>query len=418
MNSSIDFACPKCQVTTKISQEIDFISFGCPECQTVFTKNKDDKFEYLKKQQYTFHDSILPVGAKASFKNLRYEIIGIIVKKTGGIYYWREYTLKSVSSDDYLYLSESNGHWILLEEDNSLTGMNQQESVFTDSNDITYDKYGTTSAEIVGAYGFFDIKIPQQNTKVLEYINPPYIISRENINGVYTYYKGVHIASSAIKEAFGVSDLPFKSGVGIVQPYFFNLYQTAIIFCATLLIILISHKVMNLERSDKEVLNEVLSFSEFKNKEYLSPSFNLQGTSAPLRIDLSTPISNSWAYAGVSVVNEDTNEEIFAEKDIEYYSGVEDGESWSEGSPSENFYICGLGPGRYHLSISLSKEELSYNTNAISVKARWESASNWNFGFIVITMLVIFGIIALGKRLFEKSRWSDSDYSPYETDTY
>lgn len=418
MNSSIDFLCPKCQTPTRISQEIDFVSFGCSECHSVFIKDRNNKLERAKDLHYTHHDVILAVGAKANFNNIRYEVIGVIIKKTGGFCYWREYTLKSLTTDDYVYLSESNGHWILLEEDTSLTGMDNQEMTYVAPDNTAYDKYGTTSAEIAGVYGFFDIKIPYQNVKALEYINPPYIVSRENINGVFKYYKGVHITGSDIKKAFGISNVPYKSGVGIVQPYYFNLYQTAIIFCVTLLLVLLTHKVMNLERSDKEVLNKVLAFSEFKDKEYLSPSFSLQGTSAPLRIDLSTPISNSWAYAGVSVVNEDTNEEIFAEKDIEYYSGVEGGESWSEGSPDENFYICGLGPGRYHLSITLSKEELNYNTNAISVKARWESASNWNFGFIVIAMMIIFGLIALGNRLFEKSRWSDSDYSPYDTDTY
>lgn len=407
--------CPKCNTITSFENSVDAVSFGCESCKSLFIKNQFEVLKYVKQFQYNSIDIVLSLGAKATFDDEEYEIIGYVIKKTGGIYYWREYTLKS-KSDKYVYLSEANGHWIFLNESEEDFKFEGQYNAYTDDEGITYNKYGITSASIVGAYGFFDIKIPSQNVKMLEYINPPYILSKENINGVYICYKGRHISKQEIKKAFNIVDLPSSSGVGIVQPYYFNIYQTAIIFCITILLILFTHKTINLERSDKQVLNEQLKFNDFQNKEYLSPSFNLVGTSAPLRIDLFSPVSNSWAYAGVSVINEETNEEIFAEKEIEYYSGYEDGYAWNEGSTSEKFYICGLGPGKYHLSVTTSKDVLDVANEGMYIKAQWENASGWNFKFVIWTLVIFFILILIGRYLFEKSRWSDSEYSPYETD--
>lgn len=407
--------CPKCNTTTSFKNSVDAVSFGCESCKSLFVKNQFDELKFVKQFQYNPVDIVLSLGAKATFDDEEYEIIGYVIKKTDGIYYWREYTLKSLS-DKYVYLSEANGHWIILTQIES--DIDFEGKALLDYEDVTYDKYGITSASVVGAYGFFDIKIPSQNVKMLEYINPPFIMSRENINGVYCIYQGEHISKADIKKVFNITDLPSQSGVGIVQPYYFNIYQTAIIFCVTMLLVLFTHKMINSERSDKQVLNEQIRFNDFNNKEYLSPSFNLVGTSAPLRIDLFSPVSNSWAYAGVSVINEETNEEIFAEKEIEYYSGYEDGYAWNEGSTSEKFYICGLGPGKYHLSVNTSKDVLDVTNEGMYIKAQWENASGWNFKFVIWTLVIVFILILIGRYLFEKSRWSDSEYSPYETEDY
>ena len=63
-----------------------------------------------------------------------------------------------------------------------------------------------------------------------------------------------------------------------------------------------------------------------------------------------------WANVQLSLVNEKTNEIVYTSKDIEQYHGYEDGESWSEGSQSEEFNLCGVSSGQYHFLISAEKE--------------------------------------------------------------
>ena len=221
----------------------------------------------------------------------------------------------------------------------------------------------------------------------------------------------------------------------MVQPFYFNIKQTIQIFLVTILII-VSTFLFQSSGTSELVLSKSLDVAEFKNKEFVSPSFTYNGPAAPLRVDVSTSVDNSWAYTSVSVVNEKTNEEIVAEQDIEYYRGYEDGESWSEGSESEKFYICGLKSGKYHIVVTVSGQEKPETTQVtytdsygnlqtfessstpdvsvaeqINVSAFIESPSNWNFG-VCIVILTIFIIAAyVGKRYFEGARWSDSNYS-------
>ena len=59
-------------------------------------------------------------------------------------------------------------------------------------------------------------------------------------------------------------------------------------------------------------------------------------------------------------------------QDIEYYHGVSDGESWSEGSTSKEINFCGVAPGKYHFLISAEKEQgaLVYPSSQTEISGR------------------------------------------------
>src|SRR5256884_3399665 len=61
----------------------------------------------------------------------------------------------------------------------------------------------------------------------------------------------------------------------------------------------------------------------------------------------SSPVDNSWLALDGDFVNEDTGLIQAFELPIEYYHGVEDGESWSEGSHSNDTYVSALPEGKY-----------------------------------------------------------------------
>ena len=185
------------------------------------------------------------------------------------------------------------------------------------------------------------------------------------------------------------------------------------------------------QSSSQNVLSTTLNIEEYKNKDYVSPSFEFDGGASPLRIDLKAPVDNSWAYTGVTLVNEKTNEEVFAEQDIEYYHGYTDGENWTEGSTKESFTICGVEPGKYHFTISPQVEEkiaptsiyltsaTNVNLNAgieMEVSATIEKTPFWNVGFCMAVLGGGLILLFILKYLFEVSRWSDSDYSPYKSE--
>lgn len=402
--------CKSCNTQTTIQNNVECVSFACPNCGSLYNL-KSSNVPLLKKYTYKPLDVVLPIGLKGNFDDKEYEIINVLVKFLGAFTYSKEYTL--VSKDNvYLYLSECNGHWIQLKQVDDIE-LKKSGALRINYKEISYNKYDYYSPSLVRAYGFFDFELSKFDNFVVEYINPPFILSTERINEDTVTYLGHHVSKGKIKQAFKNQTLPSKTGNGIVQPFLFNLQNTAIIFCATIIIVLATHLYLNQERTNLDVLNTTLNFTEFKDKDYVSPSFTLEGSSAPLKIDLESAVSNSWAWVGLSVINESTNEEIFAEQDIEYYSGYEGGESWTEGSSNSDFYICGLGPGKYHLAIKASKQETDPFNENVHVVAKWGNAMNWNFGVIIFSLIGIFVALYFARYYFEKTRWTDSSYSPY-----
>jgi hypothetical protein len=179
------------------------------------------------------------------------------------------------------------------------------------------------------------------------------------------------------------------------------------------ILILTTYILLNLDRTQQNVLTTSINFEEYKNKEFISPSFELKGSPAPLVISASSNVNNSWANAQVSLVNETTNEEEIAQKDIEYYHGYTDGENWKEGSTNTTFNICGVAQGKYHLVIIPMKQDTDYENQNMNINAVWNESSAWNFIWSLVFLGGIFAIIFFLKKNFEQRRWENSDFTPY-----
>lgn len=423
--------CPKCSHTTEIINTIDFKTFGCSNCGHVFTFQNSNSENYSF-SSYKNTQNMLSIGLKGTFDNEMFEVVAVIVKNLGWYTYSREYTLQS-QSGKFIYLSECNGHWIKLKEiDNlDLKKFNRLDIYY---NNITYKKYDDSKTDIIYLAGFYDFQIKTSKVYASEFICPPYILSMDDFGGDHVYH-GEHITKNEIEKIFKVNNLPSRSSVGIVQPFYVDFVDTAKIFVATIIIMLFIYILWS-QSSTQTVLSTSLNIDTYKRKEYVSPSFEFTGGASPLKIEINAPVNNSWAYTGVSLVNENTSEEQFAEQDIEYYHGNSGGESWTEGSRNESFSFCGVEPGKYHLAFTTSAEERSnyiapeatYDPNQpittesvdpsleMSIKATLEKTPFWNVGFCMLILaggiVLLFGL----KYIFEVSRWSDSSYSPYKSE--
>jgi len=406
----MEFICPKCNHSTKIDSEIEVINFGCPSCNVLFSHD-DSGLKFKKKYDYSPKDTILKIGTKGIIDGESYEIVGLIIKKAHAIHYWREYTLMS-KLGKVKYLSESDGHWILLEEIPESYDVSRKFKKLTHK-EISYNLYEYTDTFVTRVYGFYEFEISSRPIKMVEFINPPYIISIEEFDNEDATYHGKHISSREVKKIFNASQLPTKSGVGLVQPFLFNIYNTLIVFVSVAILILTTYILLNLDRTQQNVLTTSINFEEYKNKEFISPSFELKGSPAPLVISASSNVDNSWANAQVSLVNETTNEEEIAQKDIEYYHGYTDGENWKEGSTNTTFNICGVAQGKYHLVIIPMKQDTDYANQNMNINAVWNESSAWNFIWSLVFLGGIFAIIFFLKKNFEQRRWENSDFTPY-----
>jgi len=395
--------CYNCNKTTTLDVHFEVTIFACPHCALVYKKTKDGQLKFRDKfKPYNFTEKF-EIGKTATFDNQEYRVTGILIKKNSG-FEWTEYILEG-KKDEFLYLSEASGHWIVLNEIQFDKKVGNH-PLTLEYEEVIYDRFDYYYPTLITAKGFFDFDI-YDKIELIEYINPPLMLSFEKSGHEQTAFLGKHISKSDIKKAFGVSSLPSKKGIGQVQPFIFNIRNLALTFCTVAVLILITNWYLNKDRVEQNVLNTEIPFDQFTTKDYVTPSFTLNGSSAPLTVRVHSNVDNSWANVQVALINETTGEEIYANKDIEYYHGYTDGENWTEGSTAVKFNICGVTAGKYHLAITPMKATEDLQNQNVQIQATWSSPSNRNVWMVCIFMIIFFfGMFFLEKN-FEERRWNE-----------
>lgn len=390
-------------------------NYACSSCHSVISYDVTkpggavvDKYEYSP-----FMDGGLSVGDSGNLYGVDYVVTGLLVKRVAGTFYWREYVLTGTNGLK-VFLSETDGHWIFLTEDKAKIDVSDVPKTVTYEG-VTFSLYGNEKTKLVYAEGFFDYELPTKSQKMTEYINPPFMLSFEVEKGSNVLFTGQHISASMVKRAFSAKKLPPKVGMGILQPGSITVRGTIMVFAITALLLIFCHVFIYKDKVQEQLLGETIPLSLYSKKEYVSKPFEIKGATGTLKINLQADVDNSWAYIDVGLVNELTGAEEYAGKDIEYYHGYEGGESWSEGRNSANMYLCGVAPGKYHLTLTPQKDVQDGKTTVVNVDVSWNPPSKRN----VIIPIIILGILALIfywiARNREMKRWADSDYSPFDS---
>lgn len=347
------YICPVCKTENKTDAEFNISEYICRSCSNLIDVPKNASTKVVKKP---IENVVLEVGQKGNVNGTDYTVTGIIIRKYGSTVFWREYYLKDKKGED-AFLSESDGHWVFLHIINALDVKKKLNGKVAEFHMKNYRWYETTQCTIHAAAGFFEDKLNFSIANYKEYVNGTQMISQEQSGSETEFFFGKHISKYDVKKAFNISNLPNYTGIGIVQPFYVNVKQAINILAVSALLICFIQLYVVGTRTNALVFEQEVNFTDVADKEMVSKSFELSGGSAPLNVEVSSNVDNSWANVGLGLVNEKNNEIVFASKDIEEYHGYEDGESWSEGSQRESFNFCGVAPGKYHFVISAERQE-------------------------------------------------------------
>jgi hypothetical protein len=400
----MDFSCSNCQTVTSVQVNANISYIACPKCNSYFKKRGTNEYVCEHHFKSSYYDNQFTIGQTAIFEGEKYCITGILIKNQDSTVKWIEYVLQN-GQGNWMYLSECDGHFILMNEIDFEKKVGNHPAVL-DYENLFFDLYSYSVPDVEYAAGFFDFDILNK-IELIEYIHPPYILSFERSSLEQTCFYGKHISRRNIKKAFNISQLPAKNGIGMIQPFFINFNNLLICLGCIAILILSTHWFLTKDRVEKEVLQVDLPFEKYKQYNYISPSFVLEGSSAPLSILVDSQVDNSWANVQVALINERTNEEIYASKDVEYYHGYTDGENWTEGGNFEEFNICGLAAGQYHLTFSPLKAPEDLSNRSINVRVIWNQPSLRNV-YMVFIFMIIFGVgIYYISKYFEESRWKE-----------
>lgn len=410
-------ACPKCHTVNAVRGRAMTLAMTCSKCRVYFRTGPWDK------SVTTFHESgapALPIGSTGTIDGTVYSLMGFVIKMDQKYrFYWREYLLFNPMKG-YAFLSEYNGHWNFIWPIEANPGRRLPSDEFFYSDDTIFQLYQKSRAEVAYAVGefFFDVVDMTKNTETHEYICPPHLYGVEQSDDSLLWFQGEYISPLEVANAFKVSvaTLPAKEGVGYTEPKQ-NPRLEKIMLPAAIVVLLIAGfiELMLLSSAgNKTVYEGTFRTQDLKEqKVFVSPSFSLEDSRKNLEVKIYVPLADDWFFAEFSLVNEATGDEYNFTKEVSYYSGIEDGYRWTEGSTSGEALLSAIPGGRYHLNIY---PELSTHDHEINVLLKRDKLTGTNF-FVTALALILYPVIFyMRRRRFERKRWEESDYSPYHTE--
>ncbi len=418
-------SCTHCGAAISVKYPGSTMTVVCNSCHSVIDVT-DENYRIL----YQFSKSTqvckprIQLGTRGKLKGEQWEVTGYIVRQDrASCVTWDEYLLFN-PYHGYRWLTENNGHWNFVKtiKENPAIDCAWSSRRHAELDGKKYKLFYDGTAIMLFVLGEFYWRIEaEQKVEMEDYICPPEMLSSERDDKEVVWSLSEYIASNEVAEAFKLrtDELPQQQGIAANQlsPWsarWEKISRLWIVFFALLTAIEIGFCVT---AANKSVFKEGYPYiPNSKSTQTLTTSvFNLEKSSANLSVKFDVPdVSNSWFYSSGELVNNKTGEVYPFERTVEYYFGVDGGESWSEGSTVNQILFSSVPGGDYYLNLDFesgSFKDLASRTFFVMVRRDVPDYANYFWCLFFVSIIPVFTWIR--SRSYEVQRWSDSDYSPY-----
>ncbi len=407
-------ACPECDGALELRAPDQTQRVGCPYCGTMIAVD-GGKLAKLWLHNGPRVKPVLPLGGKARFHGVEWTLIGFIHKGTqvdSVWYHWDEYLLYDASRG-FRWLVCANGHWSFVEPVPIAEIVGGVHAVTHRGKFFKHFQSSTAIVEQVVGECYWKVERGEQ-TQARDFVAPPLMLSVEEDAGEVNWSLGTYVPRAEVAKAFGVELVagPPAEGVAPNQPYPYGAILRSWAIVAALAIVLAA--IVFSTRQTRTVLDVRIALEDGGAAGapfvWYSDTIELDHR-RNLEVEIYAPVSDSWAYVEGDFVNEGTGLVQEFSSAIEYYSGSEGGESWSEGSSTNREYLSALPSGPYSLRLEIQVAD----RNAISyvrVVVR-QGVPRWAHFWLLLLGVSILPIgVLTHKILFERRRWSESDHAP------
>ncbi len=413
--SAVAIGCPNCGGSLELVAPDRTERVTCPFCNSLLDINQGNlKFLHALQPSPT-DDFVLPIGAEGTFAgDTKLKIIGAVVRSVtieGTQYFWHEYLLYNPKIG-FRWLVHSDNHWNFVEPANVADVVSSGKNAVY--NGETFRIFQDAAARVEHVKGEFYWRVEVGETvRAIDFVASPQMLSCEATANEINWSLGTYRTVEEIEKAFGASDLPKPWNVAPNQPFTGGFYIKAGLAMLGLLCVAAILMFPLDGFGSSTVLSENITLAPTANENtpqtVFSQPFDLRGN-RNVKISASAPVSNSYADLDVDLINEQNNEVESINVPIEYYSGVEDGESWSEGGQNSDATLSSLPAGRYTLRVEGTWQNFAQPL-PVSVKVEQNVARGVNFilSFVLLSLLPLAALVR--KFMFESRRWSESMFS-------
>jgi hypothetical protein len=412
-------ACLHCYKTLHLKANPFTFTITCLHCGThhLFNQVNDSLTNIGRNKLDAVPD--IEIGSTGTVDGITFEVIGYSFKEENNAdtAQWKEYVLYN-RSEGFAFLSEFEGNWIYVKEMAKPPVVGDLNRQYFNYDGKQYDLYNAYTYEVLSAVGEHPYDITKTaNYKVREYIAPPYGWTSETNNNESNWFLGRHVSHREILNNFSFpSYKPAKQGIGMVQPTgMLDKGKFIKIILIALFVLIAIHMGTAISKQEKILLEDNFSFDDTANKlTIVTPKFTLDKWKSNLLFNIGADVSNNWFQLSGSLINAQTGKAYSFEKGVEFYSGYSGGESWTEGSKTEEAYLSAIPAGTYFLNLTGSREAGGFNRlQRFSLKVVYDVRTDRNLWFAILLLAIVAVIQYLIYSYNNKKRWQNSRYSPY-----
>jgi hypothetical protein len=358
---------------------------------------------------------LIPMGTRGTLKGEKWEVVGFQVRCAvvdGTSYYWHEYLLFNPYKG-FRYLTQYDGHWndvqVVKAAPEELTSGRQPMVILHGE---TFKHFQTSTAETAFVIGEFPWQV-RVGDKVhgTDYVSPPRMLSLEESDGEQTWSVGEYVTGDALWAAFELpGSPPSAKGVFANQPNPRSATAKAIGGMFLVCALLLAGGCFARMAGGTGRLATQQSFSYAPGMPdsgaVATQEFTLDGRTSNVEVELQTTLDNAWGFFDVALIDAEHGTAKEVGREVSYYHGYSEGESWSEGSTHESVVIPEVPPGRYFLRIGVDGQgPFSY-----VVRVR-RDVPRVLFFVVALALLALPWIWSAVKSYgFEVQRWAESDH--------
>jgi len=421
-------SCPHCGSPLELRAPDKTERVTCPSCNSLLDVNQG-QLRFLKSLEQPSFQPVIPLGTTGDVPEGKMTVIGAMQRSVtiqGTQYFWSEYLLYSPPIG-FRWLVDSDDHWNYVRA--VPPGEVSESGRYAHFQNKNYRIFQDAQCRVECVLGEFYWKVEAgEQVRGVDYVAPPLMLSKEEsrayiadpeepsgkrrVAGEINWSLGTYLTVPQIEKSFGVKGLPKPSTIAPNQPYRHKwIYKYWLGSLALLL--LIGFIALVTTGSSSEVFSQSVTFQPLPNEDgtqvFFSQPFELKGR-RNIEIIGESPVDNTWVYLEGDLINDETGVVQSFPIDISYYHGVEDGESWTEGTQNDAAYTSSMPAGRYILRLEGQWERWGQPAT-VNVKIE----QNVIHGFNLIAALVIVSILPVLMLIyqinFERRRWADSMFT-------
>jgi hypothetical protein len=353
-------------------------------------------------------------GQPRQLHGVDWEVIGFMRRSTtsaGTEYPWSEYLLFN-ATDGFAWLIEYQGHWNFARTLAKPPSVSRGQAKFK-RDGKEFKLFNSGKAEVTYVVGEFYWRVAVGETcAVDDYVCPPLMLSREVTAKEASWSQAEYLEPADLCAAFRMKTPLPRSGIYANQPN--PLVETHRNTCRLFWKLALAATAVQLAFAflfaSQLVLKQQIVLSPQNDEATLtSQEFVLKSRARALLVRHATDVTNNWLSLSTTLVEKNTGESYSGEQEVSHYKGVDDGESWSEGSPSEEMVFKAVPAGTYYLVIEyeLGSDDAAAVVDTLEVV---RNPTVWSNFVLLLIFLAIFPLISRWRRnAFEARRWSESD---------